>query len=576
MAYVDQLLEEFRAFRGYGIKFQPFKYDLLAAPDYRGYKNYQQLYFTPEQWKQIISKASQTKEIWLDLFDEYSLQVLQENLGNIKGFKVQASVLGNHQLFRKMKDLDLEGKLCILNVSAYGIEEIEQTIHTVASVFKGEIILQVGYQSHPTEFMNSGLSKLPVLRESFPGLRISFTDHLEHNSPDVLLLPYIAHLTGADIIEKHIMCEKLPTQFDHYSSINYLQLKEFAAMAERYRSLMQQPFIVSEEKEYLRKSLLVPMLREGREAGQLISPDDLDYKRCSRSGLDTYALAERRKARYIVAADMPAGATVRQQDLKKATIGAVVVCRMKSTRLPKKALAKIGELTSVELCIKNTLQFEHVNKVVLATSTHPDDAVLKDYTYSDAVGYFEGSENDVIDRFISIADKYALDIIVRVTGDSPYRSNEVFRLLLDSHFEKGADYTAAKNAAIGTNTEIINVQALRKVVKLFNGAPYSEYMSYYFKNNPAHFRLNIVELPGEYCRPYRLTLDYEEDLTLFREIEKELNLSENEFRAAALFDFLDRNPEIAAINMNCEVAYKPDSDLLNKIISYTTLNKQNT
>ena len=243
---------------------------------------------------------------------------------------------------------------------------------------------------------------------------------------------------------------------------------------------------------------------------------------------------------------------------------------MKSSRLARKALRKIGELTSIELCIKNTLQFSNVDEVVLATSTHEDDAILKNYTYSDQVKFFQGSENDVIDRFLNVAKLYQLDIVIRVTGDSPYRSDDVLQLLLKKHFDQGADYTAAGNAAIGTNIEVINVTALNRAYELFGGTPYSEYMSYYFKNNPTLFKLNIVQLPEEFVNGFRLTLDYEEDLRMFVEIEKNFNHSGQKFDALSLYEFLRNNPDIAQINSNCEIAYKDDSDLLKQLREKTT------
>lgn len=572
LEYIDQLLKEFETFKGIGIKFQPFKYDLLAEQDYRGYQTYKDLFFDQATWSQIIQKSAATKDVWLDLFDDYSIQILNANSDLIKGFKIQASVLGNADLFHQLSLIDTKNKTCILNISAYSIEEIREIILTVKSKINCPIVLQIGFQSHPTEFVDGGLSKFEILKANFPEYKISFTEHLESASPDAIILPFLAQYFGADIIEKHVMCESLPTKYDYYSSINFKQFKELFEMANRYNNLLTQPFISHNEKDYLKKSLLVPVLKNKKNKGQLVSLEDFSYKRTSKQGLDTFSITKRANDFYILSTDLNPGDSINPENLKKAVIGAVVVCRMKSQRLPRKALAKIGELSSVELCIKNTLQFENVNRVILATSVNPDDDVLKDYTFSPAVDFFQGSENDVIDRFINIADKYCLDVIIRVTGDSPFRSNEVLQILLKSHFENGADYTAAKNAALGTNTEVINVEALRRVVKLFNGAPYSEYMSYYFKNNPDYFKLNLINLPKEYANSsFRLTLDYEEDLQLFKEIEKEFNYSSKNFDALKLFEFLEKNPQIADLNKNCEIAYTPDSDLMKSIIDFTTL-----
>ena len=570
MEYIDQLLQEFDEFRGMGMKFQPFKFDLLADETYKGYSTYKKLYFDSAQWALIITKVSVTKEVWLDLFDEFSVSILLENIDKIKGFKLQSSVLGNYPLRSALSGLPLKNKICILNISGYEKGDIDQEISELKQTLGCEIVLQAGFQSHPTEFGDSGLGKLSWLKEQFPDNRLSFTDHVEDSSEDVLILPLVASFCGAQFIEKHIKCEMLPTEYDYYSSINHRQFSELAGMFRKYLELYRAEFINDRERKYLSSSRLVPMVKNGLAAGQLISLLELDYKRTSKNGLSSVEIRRLIQSRFLVSSDLVAGATIGPQDMRTARIGAIVACRMKSSRLARKALRKIGELTSIELCIKNTLQFSNVDEVVLATSTHEDDAILKNYTYSDQVKFFQGSENDVIDRFLNVAKLYQLDIVIRVTGDSPYRSDDVLQLLLKKHFDQGADYTAAGNAAIGTNIEVINVTALNRAYELFGGTPYSEYMSYYFKNNPTLFKLNIVQLPEEFVNGFRLTLDYEEDLRMFVEIEKNFNHSGQKFDALSLYEFLRNNPDIAQINSNCEIAYKDDSDLLKQLREKTT------
>ena len=85
-SHLLSLLEEFSEFKdGFGIKFQPFKYDKIATPDYEWYKTYQELYFSPEEWKEIIAKARETKEVWIDVFDAYTVEIIAQNLTEITG-----------------------------------------------------------------------------------------------------------------------------------------------------------------------------------------------------------------------------------------------------------------------------------------------------------------------------------------------------------------------------------------------------------------------------------------------------------------------------------------------------------
>lgn len=258
--------------------------------------------------------------------------------------------------------------------------------------------------------------------------------------------------------------------------------------------------------------------------------------------------------------------------MKNKKIATIIACRLKSTRLPRKALLKIGELYSIELCIKNSLKFENVDHTVLATSNLKDDAELKEHTYRKEVVFYAGDPEDLLRRYLGVIDELGIDIVIRVTGDMPYVSNDILQVLLRSHLDKGADFTAAKFAAIGTNLEIINDSAIRRAHAMFPNADHSEYMSFYFKNNPSVFKLNYVELPAELVRDYRLTLDYQEDLDMFRRIEAHFSTPKVEYGIKDIFKYLDENPQIAKLNASCVTKYIYDAELVKKINIASTLN----
>ncbi len=52
--YVLDLIHEFSAYQGDGLKFQPLHPDMLATPDYQWYSVYKELYFSPDQWRVIL------------------------------------------------------------------------------------------------------------------------------------------------------------------------------------------------------------------------------------------------------------------------------------------------------------------------------------------------------------------------------------------------------------------------------------------------------------------------------------------------------------------------------------------
>lgn len=568
--YVQALIREFESFTGCGMKFQPFKYDTIATPDFEWYPVYQQLFFNEQEWDEIVEAAARTKDIWFDLFDEYGITILKRHLKKVHGVKLQASVINNTKLLGQLAQLDLSGIRLVLNISGFSIEAIRDRLQVIGGLLTpGELLIEAGFQAYPTSVPDSGLSKIKTLKEQFSN-RIVFADHVDGTSDDAIWLPVLATLQGVDMIEKHVKHSTLETKYDHYSSIDVNAFSKLTEKLDLYAPVLQEPFINQREAEYLKKTLQIPILSHDLRQGETISTEsDLDFKRSGMGGLSLTELKERLAAYHVTAVPLKKGQTVGKTATKRATIATIIACRLKSSRLAKKALLKIGGLSSVELCIKNALKFPHVNHTILATSTVEEDAPLKDYTYRSDVLFHRGDPEDVIRRYLDVCDTLRADIVIRITADMPYVSDEIFQILLDAHFAKGADFTWASNSAVGSSIEVINVSAMRKIKDHFPAADYSEYMSWYFRNNPEHFKLNPVELPADLSRDYRLTIDYEEDLVMFNKIEE--NFAGKEFGLKDIFDYLDKNPEVAAINGGISLKYKTDGELIDRLNKFTKI-----
>ena len=571
--YLNELIESFEKFTdGFGIKFQPLHPDKIATKDFVAYNIYQKLHFTNTQWQLFIDKASQTKEVWLDLFDEYGIEILSENIHKVDGIKLQVSVLFNHGLISNLAKLDLSKKKLIINVAALEINEIEKILNNLQHTLSPkEIILEIGFQAYPTELADSGLVKINTLKKLF-GKQIIFADHIDGKSETAIWLPALAIACGADYIEKHVMLANKETEYDHYSSLTPDRFELMVEKLEHITNALSEPFINKREQEYLAKTMFKPIAKIKKIKGEGISLDnDFHFKRSNQTGLNIIEIKELISNYNILATNVEEGETFKRTHFKKATISIIVAARLKSSRLKQKALLKIGNLTSVEKCLKNACAIENINHVILATSNLDSDSALKEYIYNEQVVFHTGDPEDVIDRYLSIADKLKIDVIIRATGDNAFIDNAVAQVLLKSHFETGADYTTAKDAAIGTNLEIINTKSLKRVKAYFPNAEHSEYMTWYFANNSEVFKLNYVTLPNELVRNYRLTLDYEEDLTLYNIVDKELSTNNPDYTLVDVFNFLDANPQVAEINAHIQAKYKVDEALINLLNEKTKI-----
>lgn len=564
LEYLNSLIDEFSELsENVGIKFQPFKYNEIALPDFAWYPVYEKLYFDENQWEGIIFKANNTKDVWLDLSDCYSVKILANNLKNVVGVKLQTSILNNYVVLNELKKLNLTEKKIIVNVAGREIENVKEIIEYFENSFDfEEILIEVGFQAYPTDLIDSGISKIKLIKEQFIN-RIVFADHVNGKEIHSKILPIIATMMGADVIEKHVMHSTRDTEYDHFSSINANEFKEVVKLIDDYKVLYSQPFINKKETEYLKNSIQVPVLNIDINKDGTISISDFNYKRTSLTGVDFYELQHIIEQGYVkLDVDKKKDELITKNDLSKVKVACIIAARLKSSRLKDKAKLKIGKLSSVELCIKNSLSFKNVDLTVLATSTNKQDSELANYKYSDDVYFHTGDAEDVIQRYLDVIRKENIDVFIRVTGDMPYVSEEIASFLLKEHFKSGADYTIAKAAAVGTNLEIINSSALEKVKTHFTSANYSEYMSWYFQNNPEHFKLNFVDLPNKWVRDYRLTIDYQEDLDMFNKIEEHFENKKIKFTIGDLFHYLDNNPGVAKMNAHMELTYKTDKKLI--------------
>lgn len=263
---------------------------------------------------------------------------------------------------------------------------------------------------------------------------------------------------------------------------------------------------------------------------------------------------------------------INKSQLGSARIGVIVACRMKSSRLKQKAILPIAGRASVERCLDNCLQIPGADVVVLATSTLDEDSILENYTLGGKVKFWRGDPDDVIHRYLGACDAYGIDVIVRATADCPVVSPEIAKLLLEHHFNTGADYTAASKVAVGTGCEIYNTEALRRVIKYLGKAEYSEYMTWYLQNNKHIFKTEIIDLPPEMVRDYRLTLDYPEDLELFNRLYTELGVRNLAPSLKNIFEILDHNPEMAKLNSHLTLVYKTDPVLIDRLNRVTKIN----
>jgi spore coat polysaccharide biosynthesis protein SpsF (cytidylyltransferase family)/sialic acid synthase SpsE len=551
------------------IKFQPLHPEKIATSSYEWFGVYKELYFSITQWSKILQIASMTFDgVWLDLFDVYGVEVLKANLNSICGVKFQASVLDNQEVLDELRAVDFSGKFIMLNVSGYELSEIQFFIDNFKKIaLNAEFILQIGFQSYPTKLADTGLQKIAIIKAAFPDYKVCVADHANAEDEMATIIPLLALPLGCALVEKHIAYDRATSKYDGFSSLNVKEMQLLADRLSKTSEVLNGPFISEAECKYLVKTIQIPILKKSINPGMLLSKNDFIYRRTNKEGISYSQIKEIQKKQFAVSQELAQGDSIKSTDFKLAKVGAIVACRMKSSRLKNKAILPIFGKASVERCLESMLRIEGLDTVVLATSTLDEDKVLEKYNLNGQVKFWQGDPDDVISRYLGACEEYGIDVIVRVTADCPVTSSEIAKVLLKHHFETGADYTAANEFAVGTSCEIYNTEALKRVISYVGKANYSEYMTWYMQNNKDIFKVELVDLPKDMIRNYRLTLDHEEDLEMFCRLFEKIDEMSMQITLSNIFKILDENPAIAEINSHISLKYKTDKTLID------TLNK---
>ena len=263
-AYLENLIKSFSILSHCSIKFQVISADGLALPDYKWYGVYQKLEFSPDDWSHFLQLASSTfSGVWLDVFDPYGILIAKENKKYITGIKLQASVLENTSLLSELRDInDLN---LILNVSGASCLDIEKYIQKFADIGFVNISLQVGIQSYPTNPSDSGLSKIPELKQF--NIPICYADHSDPKNPLKNSLILTSFLLGCNMAEVHICNDRSTTIYDQQSAY---ELDEVLALSDTLDNIMRAldaPFITKAESSYLDSTLQVPVSLQNLSLG---------------------------------------------------------------------------------------------------------------------------------------------------------------------------------------------------------------------------------------------------------------------------------------------------------------------
>jgi len=229
------------------------------------------------------------------------------------------------------------------------------------------------------------------------------------------------------------------------------------------------------------------------------------------------------------------------------SVAIVITARVKSHRLYQKVLQEINGKTCIEHLLDHVVS-QNKYPVILAIPANPDDDRLEEIAVSKGVEVYRGQDKSPFHRLLAVAESGGYDHVVRITADDILIDLNLLFQQVSFHLKgegsRSRDYTYMKRCPEGIAGEVISTTALQKVAAEV-GNKDIEFTSYYLKRGNFRVKEFFPPSPGrDYQHSFRLTMDYEEDLTLLRVIHTLLK----EPGTLDIINLLKRNKYLLRIN----------------------------
>tara|TARA_B110000003_G_C16437945_1_gene452838 strand:- start:46 stop:795 length:750 start_codon:yes stop_codon:yes gene_type:complete len=205
-------------------------------------------------------------------------------------------------------------------------------------------------------------------------------------------------------------------------------------------------------------------------------------------------------------------------------VAIVIQARTNSIRLPNKIVLPFYQNKSILKLIIEKLQQTEL-KLYVATTTNPNDDIIQKIAEENKVNCFRGDENNVLSRYLSIAEENNLTHVIRVCSDNPFINLSLINNLIANQnknsFKDYIGYFDKKDNPLilshfGFFSEIISYKAMKKISQSNLKKKYHEHVTNYVYENPHIFKILKLRLGQiiDNSKNIRLTVDDKKDFDI--------------------------------------------------------------
>ena len=203
------------------------------------------------------------------------------------------------------------------------------------------------------------------------------------------------------------------------------------------------------------------------------------------------------------------------------TLGAIVLARLDSSRLPGKGLIEVSGRPLLAYTIERLRKVPALERIILATSDRNLDDGLAAFAATSGIECFRGSVDDVAGRVLRCAQAFNLGAIARVNGDSPLIDYNAIADAIRRYDETGADVVTnvfPRSFPTGASVEIFRTKAFERAYAAMTKPDHFEHVTKFFYDNPDKFSILNVDSGDPTLASINLAVDFPEDLERIRSL----------------------------------------------------------
>jgi len=230
---------------------------------------------------------------------------------------------------------------------------------------------------------------------------------------------------------------------------------------------------------------------------------------------------------------------------------AILQARMSSTRLPGKVLKPILGRPMLGWQIERIKRSTTIDRLVVATSQESSDDAIQAFCGANGVLCHRGALHDVLGRFHGAVEAFGpAEHVVRLTADCPLIDWTIIDAVVTLQRRGGSDLAGnviERSFPDGLDVEVASASALDRAHREATDPSQREHVTQYIYRHPEKFRLaHLVQTPD--LAALRWTVDTPADFEMVEKVFAGLAGLNNQFLQQDVLSFLDRHPEIVAIN----------------------------